>query len=71
VAVEWDYEGRSLKSQLRRADRLRARQVVIAGDNELAAGKVLLKDMTEKTQREVPIAELIETLAPTAYAEGG
>jgi len=71
VAVEWDYEGRSLKSQLRRADRLRARQVAIVGDNELAAGKVLLKDMTEKTQREVPIVDLIETLAPTAYAEGG
>jgi histidyl-tRNA synthetase len=71
VAAEWDYEGRSLKSQLRRADRLRARQVVIVGDNELAAGTALLKDMTEKTQREVATAELVETLAPTAYAEGG
>ena len=71
VAAEWDYEGRSLKSQLRRADRLRARHVVIVGENELAAGKVQLRDMAEKTQREVAIAELIETLAPTAYAEGG
>ena len=71
VAAEWDYEGRSLKSQLRRADRLRARHVVIVGENELAAGKVQLRDMTEKTQREVAAADLIETLAPTAYAEGG
>ena len=71
MAAEWDYEGRSLKSQLRRADRLRARHVVIVGENELAAGKVQLRDMTEKTQREVATADLIETLAPTAYAEGG
>jgi len=71
VAAEWDYEGRSLKSQLRRADRLRARYVVIVGENEIAAGKVQLRDMTEKTQREVATADLIETLAPTTYAEGG
>jgi len=71
VAVEWDYEGRSLKSQLRRADRLRARFVVIVGEDELTAGKVQLRDMIEKTQREVALADLIETLAPTADAEGG
>jgi histidyl-tRNA synthetase len=71
VAAEWDYEGRSLKSQLRRADRLRARHVVIVGENELAAGRVQLRDMQEKTQRDVATADLIETLAPTAYAEGG
>jgi len=71
VAAEWDYEGRSLKSQLRRADRLRASHVVIVGENELATGRVQLKDMMGKTQREVATADLIETLAPTAYAEGG
>ncbi len=70
VAVEWDYEGRSLKSQLRRADRLRARYVAIVGENELAAGKIQLRDMTEKTQREVATADLIETLARTVCAEG-
>jgi histidyl-tRNA synthetase len=45
--------------------------VVIAGDSELASGTVQVREMREKTQREVAIAELIETLAPTAYAEGG
>jgi histidyl-tRNA synthetase len=71
TAAAWDYEGRSLKSQLRRADRLRARLVVIAGESELAAGAAQVRDMAAKTQREVPLAELVETLAPTAYAEGG
>ena len=69
--MEWDYEGRSLKSQMGRADRLRARLVVIVGDAELAAGAVQVRDMTDKTQRAVAVADLVETLAPTAYAEGG
>jgi histidyl-tRNA synthetase len=71
AAAEWDYEGRSLKSQLRRADKLGARTVAIVGENELAAGRAQVRDMAEKTQREVPLVELVETLAPTAYAEGG
>jgi histidyl-tRNA synthetase len=71
AAAEWDYEGRSLKSQLRRADRLGARLVVIVGDNELAAGRAQVRDMADKTQREVALVDLVETLAPTAYAEGG
>ena len=45
AAAEWDYEGRSLKSQMGRADRLRARLVVIVGDNELAAGAAQVRDM--------------------------
>jgi histidyl-tRNA synthetase len=71
AAVEWDYEGRSLKSQLGRADRLGAHLVVIVGDNELAAGAAQVRDMAAKTQRAVALADLVETLAPTAYAEGG
>ena len=71
AAAEWDYEGRSLKSQLRRADRLGARTVAIIGENELAAGRAQVRDMREKTQREVPLVELVETLAPTACAECG
>jgi histidyl-tRNA synthetase len=71
VAAAFDYDGRSLKSQLRRADRLGARLVVIVGENELAAGTVQVRDMTEKTQRDVPLADVVETLAPTVYSEGG
>ncbi len=71
AAAEWDYEGRSLKSQMGRADRLRARLVVIVGDEELAAGAAQVRDMADKTQRAVALAELVETLAPTAQAEGG
>ncbi|HEY6000679.1 MAG TPA: histidine--tRNA ligase [bacterium] len=71
AAAEWDYEGRSLKSQMGRADRLGARLVVIVGDNELAAGAAQVRNMADKTQRAVALVDLVETLAPTVYAEGG
>jgi histidyl-tRNA synthetase len=63
VAAEWDYEGRSLKSQMRRADRLGATHVVILGDDELAAGRAQLRDMATKEQRDVPVGELAGALA--------
>ena len=71
VAADWDPEGHSLKSQMRRADRLGAQEVVIVGESEIASGRALVRDMATKEQREVPLGELVETLAPRRYAEGG
>lgn len=61
--VEMDYEGKSLKSQLRRADKLRARFVLILGEDELARQMVPLRDMDNSTQEEVALAAL-STLLP-------
>jgi histidyl-tRNA synthetase len=58
VRVEWDYAGRSLKSQMRRANRLRARTVIIAGEDEMAKNEVQLKDMKTGEQRAVRIEDL-------------
>jgi histidyl-tRNA synthetase len=54
--VEMDYEGKSLKSQMRRADKLRARYSVVVGENELTAGRASFKKMDDGTQVEVPLA---------------
>jgi len=43
--VENSYEGSSLKSQMRRADRLGARYVLVIGEDELKSGVAELKDM--------------------------
>jgi histidyl-tRNA synthetase len=51
--VEMDGETRSMKSQMRRADKLKAQSVVIVGDDELEKGKVVLRDMASKLQEEV------------------
>jgi histidyl-tRNA synthetase len=53
VAVEIDYEGKSLKSQMRRADKFNARFTLIIGDDELTKGVAALKDMDQGTQAEI------------------
>jgi histidyl-tRNA synthetase len=57
--VEIDYEGKSLKSQMRKADRLKTPWVVILGEEELKKKKVVLRDMATKAQEEVPIEEIL------------
>jgi histidyl-tRNA synthetase len=58
VGVEIEAESRSLKSQMRRADKLKARSVVILGDDELAKGQAVLRDMSTKEQQEIPLDNL-------------
>jgi len=60
--TEMDYEGKSLKSQLRRADKLQARLVLILGEDEIARQTALLKDMDAGTQEEIPLGGLEEFL---------
>jgi histidyl-tRNA synthetase len=51
--------GRSLKSQMREADRHDARYVLIMGDNELAQGVVAVKPLAEgEEQATVPLDEI-------------
>jgi len=63
VPAALDYEGRSLKSQMRRADRLGASLAAIVGDQELEEGKIVVRDMGDKSQREVAIADVVDELS--------
>lgn len=58
LAVEMEGEVRSLKSQMRRADKLRAVSVLILGDGELGKGIAVLRDMASKRQEEIKLADL-------------
>lgn len=55
IAVEMEGEARSLKSQMRRADKFKARSVLIVGDDELAKGRAVLRDMASKQQEEIDL----------------
>ncbi len=55
VRVEMEYEGKSLKSQMRRADKLGARYSVVIGENEVASGKAAFKRMKDGEQIEIPL----------------
>jgi len=55
VRVEMDYEGKSLKSQMRRADKLKARYSVVIGENEVAAGRATFKRMADGLQADAAL----------------
>jgi histidyl-tRNA synthetase len=63
VSVEMEGETRSLKSQMRRADKLKAVSVLIVGDDELAKGKAVLRDMASKRQAEIGLDGIESELA--------
>jgi histidyl-tRNA synthetase len=53
VAVLMDSEGRSFKSQMKRADKLGARFVAMLGEDEIRKGVWTLRDMAGSSQEEV------------------
>ena len=60
VRTEADYQGRSLKSQFKQADRLRARLCVVLGGDEVAVGAATLRDMGTHEQVQVPMERLAD-----------
>jgi len=58
VLAEMEYTGKSLKAQLRRADKLKTRRVLILGEDELARGVAQLRYMDKSFQEEVALDEL-------------
>ncbi len=62
VSAALEYEPKSMKSQMRSADRLKAKQVLIVGDSELDSGAAVLKNMNDGTQKTVPFTEILTEL---------
>lgn len=62
LAVEMDYAGRSLKSQMKRADKLRCRYALIVGDREIEENRASLRNMQTGDQREARLDMLEETI---------
>ena len=58
VSAEIEGETRSLKSQMRRADKLKAVAVLIIGEDELQKGTAVLRDMKSKRQEEISLANI-------------
>ena len=56
--VALDLKGRSLKAQMKDANRQNARYTVIVGDDEIAAGRVQVRDMASSEQVEVAFDDL-------------
>ena len=63
LTADFALGGRSMKAQMRAADRSGAARTVIVGDDELAAGEAQVRDLQTGEQRAVPIDALAVTLA--------
>lgn len=59
IRAEMEYGTRSLKSQMKRADRLGAAYVLMVGENELQSGAATLRNMQTREQTEIPVNELV------------
>ncbi len=63
IRAETDYSGRSLKSQMKRADRLDAAYTLIVGEQEIENGAAVLRNMKTSDQQEISLENLPKTLA--------
>jgi histidyl-tRNA synthetase len=59
VCTEMDFQDRSLKAQMRRANKLGVSHVLIVGDRELEEGAAVLRDLETKEQGQVPLEDLV------------
>ncbi len=62
ISADFDYHARSIKAQMREANRLGAKVVLFCGGNEYAAGTVAIKRMSDGTQETVPFGGIINTI---------
>ncbi|HLK46021.1 MAG TPA: ATP phosphoribosyltransferase regulatory subunit, partial [Acidimicrobiales bacterium] len=71
VRAERAYDGRSMKAQLKAADRSGATLALIVGPAELAAGTVVVRDLSAGTQASEPLADVLERAGRTGTVRGG
>jgi len=62
MSAETDYLGRSMRAQMRAANRLSVRFAIILGEQELSKKRLILKDMEKGQQEEIQLDEAVETI---------
>lgn len=62
IAAAMDYSDKSLKSQMKRADKLNSSYTLIFGDKELDEKCMELRNMTTKNQQVLPLGNLQESI---------
>ena len=67
LACEFDPLKRSMKSQMKQADRMNAKFVAIIGDDEIAQGVVAVRSMAESWQKSVPASEVVRVLSEEVF----
>ena len=63
VSVETDYQGRSIKAQMKEAGKMGAGHVVIVGEDEVKRGVAVFKNMSTGEQEEAPLDDVAVRIA--------
>lgn len=59
LSAAMDFAGRSMKAQMKQANKLGARYALILGEDEISEGVVMLRSMSDSQQEKVALAEVI------------
>lgn len=66
IHAEMDYAAKSLKSQMKKADKLKSAYTLILGEREIAENRALLRNMGASTQEEIGLDQLEENMMKLA-----
>ena len=69
ISADMDYLDRKVKAQMKSADRLKAKAVIVIGEDELEKQSVMLKDLTTGNQQLVPFTSLIDEVKKLTEAK--
>ncbi len=62
IRTEIELSGKSLKSMMKRANRLNSKYVLMVGENELEQGNLVLRNMETKQQADIPVDNVVESI---------
>ena len=62
ITAEMDGQGKSMKAQLKYANKINAKYVIILGDDELARGEAIIRFMETSEQETVPLDTVSERI---------
>ena len=62
LSAAMDFAGRSMKAQMKQANKLGAKYSVILGEDEIAEGVVMLRSMGDSSQAKVPMNQVAEKI---------
>ncbi|MBI2645692.1 MAG: histidine--tRNA ligase [Deltaproteobacteria bacterium] len=62
VRAEVDYDDHPLKTQMKKADRMNSRFVLIIGEDEMNKGEAILRNMNTKEQKSIPFGDILNEM---------
>lgn len=68
LSSQCDYRATTLKAHLRQADRSKCRYAILLGDDEVARGSVILRNLESKAQEELPLVNLSSLLKTRTFS---